>query len=176
MPDAAPDLVFRRADAGDLDALMQIERGKGYDALVGRSERGQHAQRLADPAVAIWLACDAQTVRAFAILEGIGDPHGGLYLRRIAARTRGQGDGAALLRATLAFAFETCAAPRYWLDVLAQNVIARRAYAAAGLVEEGLMRSSYAMPDGTRADRIIMAILADEWRARQVAASQDFGR
>lgn len=147
--------------------MMAIERGEGYDTLVGRSDARQHAARFGRDDVGIWLLKEGGHARAFAILEGLTDPHGGVYLRRIATAERGQGLGPRLLRATLAWSFLDMDAPRYWLDVLQHNFQARKVYAQAGMQDEGVMRQAYRLPDGSRIDRIIMSILATEWRAAQ---------
>jgi len=157
----------RAAALEDIAIIMEIERGEGFEHLVAQSDESVHRARLARADVRHWLLEDARGVRAFAIVDGIDDPHGGFYLRRIAARERGAGDGARLLDWVLHWAFDEAGAPRFWLDVLAHNTGARRAYARAGFVEEGVMRSAYRLPDGARTDRVILSILPDEWRALQ---------
>jgi diamine N-acetyltransferase len=156
---------IRRGALADVAALMRIERTEGHAGLVGQSEAAEHARRLERPDVVVFVAIASEAARAFAQIEGIGDPHGGVYLRRIASDAPGQGFGAALLRHVIDASFADFAAPRFWLDVLAHNDRARRLYAGFGLTEEGVMRASYAMPDGSRADRVIMALLESEWRA-----------
>lgn len=160
-------MEVRRASAADIGDFMRIERTEGHDVLVGRSSAEQHAARLARTDVAIFMLEVAGAARAFAQIEGIGDPHGGVYLRRIASDAPGQGYGAPLLRHVIDWSFEDASAPRFWLDVMSYNARARSLYAGMGLKEEGVMRSSYALPDGQRADRIIMALLDVEWRAGQ---------
>jgi diamine N-acetyltransferase len=159
--------VIRRAGLDDVESLMRIERTPGHAGLVGRSEAAEHAARLARSDVVVFVLEHDGASRAFAQIEGVGDPHGGIYLRRIAADTPGAGFGGRLLRSVVDWSFQDAQAPRFWLDVLAHNRRARHLYGAFGLQEEGVMRSSYAMPNGDRVDRILMAILIDEWRAGQ---------
>lgn len=162
--------LFRRAAAADIPAIMEIERGEGYELLVARSGAERHAAYLSRADVAVWVGEDGGAIAGFAIVDGIGDPHSGPYLRRIATRVRGAGHGRALLAHVMAFAFDEAGAPRFWLDVFAHNEGARRMYAKAGLREEGMFVSSYAMDDGSRADRVVMAMTAAEWRALRASA------
>jgi diamine N-acetyltransferase len=56
---------------------------------------------------------------------------------------------------------------RLWLDVLVDNHRARQVYEAAGFVDEGLLRQAYRLPDDSRIDLVLMALLRPEWtRAR----------
>ena len=43
------EVTLRRAEKIDLDAVMALERLPGYEALVGRSSRAEHEDRLASP-------------------------------------------------------------------------------------------------------------------------------
>ncbi len=157
----------RKASEADIPELMRIERTEGHEGLVGRSSAGEHAARLARADIVVFVLELDGAPRAFAQIEGVGDSHGGIYLRRIASDAPGQGFGARLLREVINWAFGEAAAPRFWLDVLSYNARARALYSGMGLIDEGVMRSSYALADGSRADRVIMALLADEWRAGQ---------
>lgn len=164
--------TIRRATLADVPALLRLERGPGYERLVGRSEAMQHAAWIAAPDCAVWIAETSEPL-AFALLTGIGDVHSGVYLKRIAAHAPGTGVGSRLLAHVLRWTFEEAGAPRFSLDVLIENTRARSVYARAGLREEGVMRGSYALPDGARTDRVLMAVLAEEWRARTPTAGSE---
>lgn len=154
-----------KAGPDDIGTIMAIERLPGYEALVGRSTEEEHRRRMASDDTAHWLAAGegAGDVGGFAIVTGVGDPHNGPYLRRIAVVHPGQGFGGALIRRLSRWAFEELKAPRFFLHVLAHNARAVAAYEACGFVKEGLLRSAYLMPDGTRADRVLMAIVAADY-------------
>ena len=103
---------------------------------------------------------------AFAIVSGLGDPHGDLYLKRIAVVRPGEGIGTAFLARVLDEAFDALGAWRFHLDCFADNLRAQRAYAKLGFSRDGVLRQAYRMPDGTRADLVLMALLKPEWAAR----------
>ena len=115
------------------------------------------------------LAPDGQAL-AFAILSGLGDPHGDLYLKRIAVVRPGEGIGTAFLARVLDEAFETLGAWRFHLDCFAGNLRAQRAYAKLGFSRDGVLRQAYRLPDGTRTDLVLMALLNPEWAARKTGA------
>jgi len=175
MAPVRPPLHYRRAGPDDVAALMRIERGPGYDALVSRSDASEHARWIAAADCAVWVVHDDDAPAGFALLTDLQDPHGGAYLKRIAVARPGAGIGAALMGHVLAFAFDDLGAPRLHLNVLADNHRARAAYRRAGLREEGLLKASYLMPDGSRTDRITMAILAEEWRGYRGLAGASEG-
>ena len=156
--------TVRPAGPHDLAAIMRIERRPGFDAFVGRSEEPDHRAMLADPGFAyrIGLAPEGSAI-AFAILSGLGDPSGNLYLKRIAAACPGEGIGTAFLARILVEAFESLGAWRFHLDCFAHNRRAEAAYAKLGFTRDGILRQAYRMPDGTRTDLVLMALLKPEW-------------
>lgn len=81
-------------------------------------------------------------------------------------QARGRGLGAWAIRMTQAYAFDTLRLHRLSLDVFSFNVRAIRAYERAGFVREGVLRDAIAT-DGGYADDVLMAMLEDEWWARQ---------
>jgi RimJ/RimL family protein N-acetyltransferase len=81
----------------------------------------------------------------------------------------GSGWGTDAQRALLAFGFGTLGLERVWLTVNADNTRAIRSYEKVGFQREGLMRRSFRV-NGTLTDTLMMAILRDEWEARQARA------
>jgi diamine N-acetyltransferase len=169
---AAPSAVtVRPAGPDDVAAIMGIERRPGFEALVGRSAEADHRAMLARAGFAYRLGIGAggQAV-AFAILSGLGDPHGNLYLKRVAAVRPGEGIGTAFLARVIDEAFETLGAWRFHLDCFAGNARAQSAYAKLGFTRDGVLRQAYRLPDGTRTDLVLMALLKPEWAARKARA------
>ena len=103
---------------------------------------------------------------AFAILTGLNDPHGNLYLKRIAVARPGEGIGTEFLSLVLDEAFGTSGAWRIHLDCFADNLRAQAAYAKLGFSRDGILRQAYRLSDGRRTDLVLMALLEDEWRRR----------
>jgi len=163
---AALGLTVRPAAEADLAAIMAIERGPGFEAFVGRSDEAEHRAMLASPDFAYRLGLDASGAAvAFAILTGLGGPHDNLYLKRIAAARPGDGMGTALLARVLDEAFGPLGAWRVHLSCFPGNAHAQRAYQKLGFSRDGLLRQAYRMPDGTRTDLVLMALLKPEWEA-----------
>ena len=163
------DIAPARLD--DIPAIMALERGEGYEDMVGRWSDEQHAVEMALPGSHYLVAHDAGGApQGFVMLQRLDDPDLCAYLRRIAVARPGEGLGAALLDAALAHVFGTTPAHRLQLLVYAENERARRAYARAGLVEEGLLRDIRRLPDGRFRSMLMMSILRPEWEARTLAA------
>ena len=164
-------LTVRPAAADDLEAVMALERGPGFEAWVGRSTEAEHRAMLAAPGFAYRIGLGAAgEALAFAILSGLGDPHGNVYLKRIAVARPGEGIGPALLAQALDEAFGALGAWRFHLDCFAGNARAQRAYAKLGFRRDGTLRQAYRLPDGTRTDLVLMALLKPEWEARKAGA------
>jgi len=151
----------------DLDAIMALERGEGFESYVGRSTRGEHEVMLESPRYAYFLGRDGEgRAVAFAILRDLDDPYGNLYLKRIAVAAPGQGRGTAFLRRVVDWAFAETETYRFYLDCLDDNARAQRAYAKLGFSRDGTLRGAYLGPDGQRRDLYLMALTRPEWAAR----------
>ncbi len=164
-------LTLRRGTRHDLDAVMAIERGPGYEALVGRSTRAEHEAMLAGPRHAYFVG-ERERIEAFAILRDLNDPHGNLYLQRIAVTAPGCGDGAAFLSALIDWAFAHTAAHRFHLDCFEDNLRAQAMYAKLGFRREGLAREAYLASDGRRRDLVLLALTKPEWLSRAAPAAR----
>lgn len=157
---------LRRATPADIDVIMEIERQPGFEHLVGRSARSIHEELIADAGHAYLLGVDGDgDVCGIAILRGIGDPMGGIYLKRIAIRDPAQGFGSSMLAAVIDWAFSFGDCHRFHLDHFVTNARAHRAYEKCGLRQEGVLREAYRLPEGGYADLAVMAILRQEWEA-----------
>ena len=157
-------VTLRRATSGDIDAIMEIERQPGFEHLVGTSARRIHEELVVDAGHAYLLGLEVDSIRGFAILRGIGDPSGGIYLKRIAIREPGHGFGSGLLASVIDWAFSFGDCHRFHLDHFVTNTRARRAYEKCGLRPEGVLREAHRLPNGEYADLAVMAILRPEWQ------------
>lgn len=134
----------------------------GYAALVGRWDAPRHAAALADSRHAYFLAHAAGRPAGFAILRDWASPERSTLVKRLAVQAPGQGFGRDMLRQVASTVFAQTDAYRVWLGVYPENLRARRAYAAAGFIAEGIARGS-AFFDGAHRDELIMAVLRPEW-------------
>jgi diamine N-acetyltransferase len=158
-------ITVRPATAGDIAFVMATERGPGFEHLVGRSEEAQHRQEMGGPGIAYLIGERDGAPNGFAILRGLDDAFGNVYLKRIAVREPGTGFGHDFLRAVIAWSFARPSTHRFWLDVFLNNERARHVYRKVGLREDGVLREAYMMPDGTRRSQALMSILRAEWQA-----------
>jgi RimJ/RimL family protein N-acetyltransferase len=167
---------IRPATTADIPAVMRLERGDGFAAFVGRWEAEQHGAEMGMPGSRYLVAAEGDGgLVGFVLLQGLDDPHGCATLRRIAVARPGEGLGARLVAAAQDAAFGEAAAHRLQLRVYAENARARRAYLAAGFVEEGLMRDVSRQADGTYRSMILMAMLRPAWAGRRGAADRPGG-
>jgi diamine N-acetyltransferase len=165
-------LALRPARLDDLDAIMNLERGEGYESLVGRSTRREHEDMLAGGRHAYFLG-EREGVEAFAILRDLDHPHGNLYLQRIAVAAPGRGVGALFLSLLIDWAFANTQAHRFYLDCFNDNFRAHAMYGKLGFQRDGLLRQAYLAPDGRRRDLVLMSLLRPEWLAQRRASAMN---
>jgi RimJ/RimL family protein N-acetyltransferase len=165
------DIALRAAGRDDLDAILALERGEGFAALVGRSSREQHEALLADPRHAYFVGERRQSL-AFAILRDVDDPHGNVYLKRIAVAEPGRGLGAQFLGLLADWLFARATPHRFFLDCFDDNFRAQAMYAKLGFRRDGMLRQAYLAPDGRRRDLVLMALLRSEWSAKRAASPE----
>ncbi|HEX2137089.1 MAG TPA: GNAT family N-acetyltransferase [Microvirga sp.] len=158
-------VAIRPATEDDVAFVMATERRPGFERLVGRSEEAQHRAELRSPGSAYLIGERDGAPRGFAILRGLDDPFGNIYLKRIAVREPGTGFGQAFLQAVIAWSFARPQTHRFWLDVFLHNERARHLYRKVGLREDGILREAYVTADGTRHSQALMSILRPEWEA-----------
>lgn len=139
---------------------MKLERGPGYEAFVGRSPRSEHEALLADSRH-VYLIGEREA--AFAILRDVEDPHGNVYLKRIAVARPGRGEGARFLARVLDWTFARPSPHRFHLDCFEDNFRAQAMYAKLGFTRDGVLREAYLDPTGQRRTLILMALTRPEW-------------
>jgi len=155
---------LRLAQLADIPFIMATERAPGFDRMVGRWSDAEHRSKLATTDHVYLLGLNEAGERAgFAIIRDLDDAHGNVCLKRIAVAAPGQGIGRRFLNMVIGWVFTQTGAHRIWLDVLADNARARHVYLSHGFVEEGLLRSAYQLPDESRIDLILMALLRQDW-------------
>ena len=117
-----------------------------------------------------WIITSSGRPAGFLTLGGLTDcnrrAEWGWYIGDPDARGRGVGRAAQALG--LDKAFDTLGLHKVWAEVLADNEAALKAQAAAGFRREGYLKG-HALKDGVFRDVVLLAITADEWRARRAA-------
>ncbi len=160
------NLTLRAAAAGDLDAIMAIERTPGFERWVGRSSAEEHRAMMNDANYAYLVGEADDAVVAFAILRDLGDQHGNRYLKRVAVERPGEGVGGAFLARVVDWAFDRVGAHRFWLDCFSHNARAQRVYEKLGFTRDGVLREAYLGADGVRRDLTMMALTRPQWVER----------
>jgi RimJ/RimL family protein N-acetyltransferase len=159
-------MTLRPATLADIDFILATERQPGFEHLVARSSREQHQAALTAPGCRTLIGTHHGQPAGFAMFTGLDDPHGNLYLRRIAVAHPDAGFGRVFLQALLGWAFTETAAHRFWLTMFADNARAGHVYRACGLRPEGVQRAAYRLADGSRVDLAQMSITRPEWQDR----------
>ncbi len=164
---AAPSLPnpieLREAGADDIEAIMRLERGPGFEAWVGRSSADEHRALMRSGNHRYLLGLRSREPIAFAILRDLEEPNGNVYLKRVAALRPGEGLGLRFLRELAAWIYAHPAAHRFWLDCFPDNLRAQRAYEKLGMRRDGILRGAYLSPSGERRDLVMMAMTRDDW-------------
>jgi diamine N-acetyltransferase len=155
-------LILRETTAEDLDFVLAAEADPDASPFVIRWSREQHERALSDADQAHLLVASGDAAVGFVLLAGLENEHRSVELRRIVVATKGRGLGREALALVLDHAFGPLGAHRVWLDVKVHNERARRAYAAVGFVEEGVLREAL-LSDGTYESLAVMSILDREW-------------
>lgn len=156
-------MILRKATVDDIPFVMRTERTPGYEQFISQWDAAPHAAEIANPASQYLIADRDGVPVAFAILQKLDDPGGGIYLQRLAAGEQGKGDGAWLLRAVQDWVFARPSAHRLHLHFSVENQRGKRLYDRAGFQTEGIERDVYKMPDGRRFSRYVASILRPEW-------------
>jgi RimJ/RimL family protein N-acetyltransferase len=152
-----------RATTADIPFVMAAERTPAYAGLVGRSERSQHEEALAESRYAYFLGRRSNTPVGFVIVRDWASSYHVTYIKRIIVSEAGQGTGRELLTKVVDVIFDQTDAYRVWLETLAHNTRAQHVYEAIGFRREGVPRGA-ALLDGQHLDEVMMAVLRPEWR------------
>jgi ribosomal-protein-alanine N-acetyltransferase len=165
-------LMLRRARPDDLDAIMELERSTftadAWPAEAMRAElSGEHGYYL----VAVDDASPDRVVAYAGLLAPRGSGQGDIQTIAVDPGHRGAGLGRALMHALIDEARRRGAAELF-LEVRADNPVARTLYESLGFAEIGVRRGYY-QPDGV--DAVVMKLDVPPAIARP-AASVDAAR
>jgi RimJ/RimL family protein N-acetyltransferase len=128
---------LRPATEADIPFILAVERGPGYDALVGRFDEAEHRANLADSDWLYFIGEDeAGTPRGIAILQHRTTRDGSEFLRRIAVADAGAGFGRPFLAALIEWVFAQQEIDRFRLHVRKINTRARHVYQSLGFVDD----------------------------------------
>ena len=165
--------AIRRAKAKDVPFIMSTERVPGFEQFIGTWTEEEHLRAIAEPSAAYLLAIGSGSQPlGFATLLHLDEPHGNVFLKRIAVIEPNRGFGTAFIHSLARFVFGQAQVYRFWLDVLESNTRARHVYRKIGFVEEGVLRNAWQMPDGSRRNLFLMSLTRPEWEQRYLGTEQ----
>ena len=150
---------------------MALERGPGFEPLVGRWHAAEHEAEMAKPGSLYLLWKPAGTILGFALVQDLDSRHDAAYLKRIAVAEPGKGVGGLLIEKMLERLFTGSAINRISLNVFPENERAVRVYRRLGFETEGLCRENYRHLDGAYRSSLLMAVLRRDWFVRKSSAA-----
>jgi RimJ/RimL family protein N-acetyltransferase len=145
-----------RATEADIPFIMATERLPGNEGLVGRWEREEHEQALADPGNAYFVGLADGTAVGFVIVQHWASADRATLIRRIIVADRGRKIGRELLSKVIDTIFAETDASRVWLKVFPHNERAQRAYSALGFRFEERAEAS-------ESKSLLMALQRPDW-------------
>ena len=153
----------------------EVDRWMSDLPAQSESEHAQwFAEMLQDPDQRGWIITYQGAAAGYLALTGLSGRHRraswGWYIGEKAARGRGVGRAAQALGLDLAF--QDLKLEKVCAEVLADNDVALKAQAAAGFRREGYLRR-HVIKNGAFRDVVLLAMLADEWRARRDHVRRD---
>lgn len=158
--------MLRPATAADFGFIRGIaSRAENAPFITDEPETALHAY-LTDPTARLLIWVDGQAPTGFALFCMVGDPSGGVELRRLALAQAGAGTGQRFVRALVDYGFGTLGADRVWLDASSENPRALRTYERAGFTLEGRLREHWYRPAlGRVVDLMLYGMLRAEWES-----------
>ena len=147
--------ALARLAPGDLAEIMRLERGEGYEGLVGRWEAEAHRAEMETP-TSHYVGFRNATggLNGFVMFQELDLPVA--LLRRIAVTAPGQGIGGRLLQASVSWALGHGPYTGVRLQVRDINARARRAYEREGFMFTG----------NDEGDHLEMLVTRTAWEAR----------
>ena len=157
-------MQIRAATSGDIDAVLACEHQPGYEDLVGRWTREQHAAGIADPTHRYLIAVDHDgTAAGYLMLQRATALSESVLIKRIAVMRPGGGIGRALMERAFTIVFDELAARKVTVTVRPHNERGVALYGRAGLTEDGIEE---VLRNGQPAFNTVMSMDADTYRSR----------
>jgi diamine N-acetyltransferase len=157
-------MQIRAAISADIDAILACERQPGYEDLVGRWSREQHAAGIADPTHRYLIAVEQDgAVAGYLMLQRAIPLSESVLIKRVAVIRAGEGIGRALMERALTIVFDELAAQKVTLTIRPHNERGVALYSRVGLTDDGLEE---VLRNGQSAFNTVMSMDADTYRSR----------
>lgn len=158
--------MLRLATAADFGFIRSLAGRPDYAPFITDEDEVALARYLDDPSAQL-LIWETRGCRVgYVLFCTVGDPSGGVELRRLALDETGGGRGQRFLRLLVDHAFGTLGSARVWLDASGENLRAMRTYERAGFTLEGRLRQHWYRPAlGRTVDLMLYGMLRSEWES-----------
>lgn len=158
--------MLRPASAADFGFIRSLAGRPENAPFITDEDETALARYLQDASARLLIWETEGGPAGYALFCAVGDPSGGVELRRLALDATGGGQGQRFLRALLDYAFGTLGAARVWLDASSENPRAMKTYARAGFTLEGRLRQHWYRPAlGRVVDLVLYGMLRCEWES-----------
>lgn len=160
-------MQIRPAALIDIDAIMACERQPGYEDLVGRWTREQHAMGIADPTHRYLIAVEGDgQISGYLMLQGVRSSSESVLIKRIAVMRPGEGVGRALIERAFSIVFDELAAKKVTLTVRPHNERGIALYSSVGLTNDGVEE---VLRNGQPEFNTVMSMYADAYHLNRHA-------
>lgn len=158
--------MLRPATAADFPFVRALAGRPENAPFITDEDEAALARYLEDPTTRLLIWEVSGKPAGYALFCTLGDPSGGVELRRLALDVTGGGQGQRFIRALLDHAFGPLAAARVWLDASGENPRAMQTYSRAGFTLEGRLRQHWYRPAlGRVVDLMLYGMLRAEWES-----------
>jgi ribosomal protein S18 acetylase RimI-like enzyme len=165
--------MLRAATAADFPFIRTLAGRPENAPFITDEDEAALARYLDDPTARLLIWEPGGEPAGYALFCTVGDPSGGVELRRLALGMVGGGLGQRFLRALLDHGFGTLNAARVWLDASGENPRAMRTYERAGFTLEGRLRRHWYRPAlGRVVDLMLYGMLREEWESLEPLPGQ----
>jgi len=119
----------------DLDFVLKIENLSSNTSYIKQWQRDQHIDSISRSDHEHWIIkskCDGKKL-GYIISYNLTEHRCGVYIKRIALDTKGQGVGRSAIQLFLKNTFHNISTPYIWLCVYPENIRGQKCYKACGL-------------------------------------------
>jgi ribosomal protein S18 acetylase RimI-like enzyme len=166
---SGPAVEIVRATEADIPFMMATERLPGNEELVGRWEREEHEQAVADDSNAYFIGSVGTTPIGFVIVQHWASAKRATLIRRIIVADVGRKLGRELLSGVIDVIFAETDAAWLWLNVHPHNERAQRAYSAIGFQ---FAQRAVVFPEAGESKSLLMTLQRSDWRRPRASSSQ----
>ncbi len=135
------DITVRKAEPADIPFIIDLHAAEHVQRFLGAPTEAELHRAFSRPNVNQWIATIGSAPAALIVMDAVHDWL--CEIRRLAVLRPGLGIEAQAMRWAVQHAFARTSVNRIYLEVSAENAIARRLYEGLNFVHEGTFRLGY---------------------------------